>query len=141
MQAQLIGKQGFHQGGRGSFPRRAFPFLALAMTLSTASPGFAYTAYVTNERDNTVSVVDLDKMQTVKTIEVGQRPRGIVISPDGKFLYICAGDDDIVQIVDTKTQEVVGDLPSGSTPTGICASALRSFTSMIVTSASFSFER
>ena len=75
-----------------------------AMSLGAASPAFAYTAYVTNERDNTVSVVDLDKMETVKTIPVGQRPRGIVISPDGKFLYICAGDDDIVQIIDTKTQ-------------------------------------
>ena len=90
--------------------------MASAISLGSASPALAYTAYVTNERDNTVSVVDLDKMQTVKTIQVGQRPRGIVISPDGKFLYICAGDDDIVQIIDTKTQEVVGDLPSGPDP-------------------------
>ena len=60
------------------------------MELCAAAPALAYTAYVTNERDNTVSVVDLDKMETVKTIPVGQRPRGIVISPDGKFLYICA---------------------------------------------------
>ncbi len=35
------------------------------------------TAYVSNERDNTISVVDLDAMKTVKTIDVGQRPRGI----------------------------------------------------------------
>src|SRR5882762_9414616 len=85
----------------------------LAMGPCAAAPAFAYTAYVSNERDNSVSVVDLDKMQTIKTVPVGQRPRGIVISPDGKFLYVCAGDDDTVQIIDTKTLEVVGDLPSG----------------------------
>ena len=35
------------------------------------TPAFAFTAYVTNERDNTVSVVDLNAMKTVKTIPVG----------------------------------------------------------------------
>ena len=41
-----------------------------------ARPAWAYTAYVTNEGANTVSVVDLDAGKTVLTIEVGQRPRG-----------------------------------------------------------------
>src|SRR5580658_9134719 len=82
-------------------PRRCFCCwvgIAMAASLGSAAPVRAYTAYVTNERDNTISVVDLDKMETVKTVPVGQRPRGIAISPDGKSLYVAAGDDDTVQI-------------------------------------------
>ena len=37
----------------------------------------AFTAYVSNERSNTVSVVDTSKWEVIKTIKVGQRPRGI----------------------------------------------------------------
>ena len=50
---------------------------------STSRPAWAYTVYVTNERDNTISVVDLDQMKTVKTVPVGQRPRGITMTKDG----------------------------------------------------------
>ena len=69
-----------------------------------ASPASAYMVYVSNEKDNTVSVVDSTTMEVVKTINVGQRPRGITISHDGKFIYLCASDDDTIEIIDTATQ-------------------------------------
>ena len=50
---------------------------------------WAYTAYVSNEKGNTVSVIDLDKMEVTATVEVGERPRGITMSKDGKHVYIC----------------------------------------------------
>ncbi|MDB5399184.1 MAG: rane protein, partial [Rhodopila sp.] len=55
-------------------------------------PAHALTAYVSNERDNTISVVDLDAMTTVKTIDVGQRPRGITLTKDNKYILVCASD-------------------------------------------------
>ncbi len=81
-----------------------------------SGPAHAYTAYVSNERDNTISVVDLDKMTTIKTVPVGQRPRGIALTKDGKDILVCASDDDTIQIVDTATLRVVGSLPSGPDP-------------------------
>src|SRR5438046_484857 len=54
----------------------------------------AFTAYVSNEKSNTVSVIDTDKLALVKTIKVGQRPRGIEVSRDGKFILVAVGDDD-----------------------------------------------
>ena len=51
---------------------------AAALAFAAADAG-AYTAYVSNEKDNTISVVDLDKMETVKSIPVGERPRGILL--------------------------------------------------------------
>ena len=81
-----------------------------------AGPARATTAYVTNERDNTMSVIDLDQMKTVKTVPVGQRPRGITLARDGSEILICASDDDTIQIIDARTLLVVGDLPSGPDP-------------------------
>ena len=51
--------------------------LSLALLLIVANPAFAYLAFVSNEKGNTISVVDTDKMETVATIPTGQRPRGI----------------------------------------------------------------
>jgi len=42
-------------------------------------------AYVSNEKSNTVSVIDTDQWQVVKTIKVGQRPRGIAVTKDKKI--------------------------------------------------------
>ncbi|MFZ0018763.1 MAG: PQQ-dependent catabolism-associated beta-propeller protein, partial [Acetobacteraceae bacterium] len=90
--------------------------LAGLLLMATSVPGLAYTAYVSNERDNTISVVDLDQMKTVKTIPVGQRPRGITMTKDGKYILVCASDDDTIQIIDADTLHIVGDLPSGPDP-------------------------
>ena len=90
--------------------------LVVGTLLAGAVPARAYTAYVTNEKDNTVSVVDLDTWTVTKTVDVGRRPRGIIMSPDGKELYICASDDDIIQVFDPKTMQQLRTLPSGPDP-------------------------
>lgn len=89
---------------------------ALALAVVAATPALAYMVYVSNEKDNTVTVVDSETMEVVKTIDVGQRPRGITISHDGKFVYLCASDDDTIEIIDTATHQIVGSLPSGPDP-------------------------
>ncbi len=63
----------------------------------------AATAYVSNEKGNSISIIDTDKLAVVNTVKVGRRPRGIVLSKDYSQLFICAGDDDTIQILDTKT--------------------------------------
>ena len=74
--------------------RHAFTVLLLAAALALpAMPAFAVSIFISNERDNTVTVVDGDTLEIVKTIEVGQRPRGITIAPDHKEVYVCLGDN------------------------------------------------
>src|ERR1700754_5353667 len=87
--------------------------LSLFGFLLSLDPAFAFLAYVSNEKGNSISVVDTDKMETVATIKTGQRPRGIEVSRDGKLVYVALGDDDIIQVIDTKTLTVAGELPSG----------------------------
>src|SRR5436305_3809972 len=76
----------------------------------------ALTAYVSNEKSNTISVIDIDKLTVVKTIKVGQRPRGIELTKDGKFILVAVGDDDTIQMIDTSIYEIVATLPSGPDP-------------------------
>ena len=75
----------------------------------------ANRAYITNEKDNTVSVIDIKK-KVIKTVKVGQRPRGIIMSKDGKLVLICASDDDRVEVRDAETMKLKYYLPSGPDP-------------------------
>src|ERR1700682_3704844 len=90
--------------------------LALAGFSLSADPAFAFLAYVSNEKGNSVSVIDTDKMETIATVKTGQRPRGIEVSRDGKLVYVALGDDDIIQVFDAKTFNSAGDLLSGPDP-------------------------
>ena len=84
--------------------------------LAASAPASAFMAYVSNEKSNTVSVIDTDSWTVTKTIKVGQRPRGIEFTRNGKFVMVAVGDDDTIQVIDAKTMEVVDSLPSGPDP-------------------------
>ncbi len=64
----------------------------------------AYTVYVSNEKGNSLTVIDSATLQVQETVPVGQRPRGIMLTKDGKQLLICASDDDTVQMLDVATR-------------------------------------
>ena len=84
--------------------------------LAFAQPAAAYTAYVTNEKDNSLTMIDTNTLEVIKTVKIGQRPRGIVMSKDGKWVIVCMSDDNIIQVYDAKTLEFVKVLPSGPDP-------------------------
>ncbi len=89
------------------------------MTVAAAvcpGPAMAYEAYVSNEKSNTVSVIDTGKLEVVKTIKVGQRPRGIGVTKDGKSVIVAVGDDSTIQTIGTASKEIDGSLPSGPDP-------------------------
>ncbi len=56
------------------------PLLLFALTLPTALP--AATAYVSDERGNSITVIDTITLKPIATWEVGKRPRGILLSKD-----------------------------------------------------------
>src|ERR1700704_1795983 len=90
--------------------------LGAGLSILLGAHAGAFTAFVSNEKSNTVSVIDTDKFAVVKTIKVGQRPRGIELTKDGKFILVAVGDDDTIQMIDTTTHEIVTTLPSGPDP-------------------------
>jgi PQQ-dependent catabolism-associated beta-propeller protein len=81
--------------------------------------------YVTNERAGSVQVIDTNTDRVVTTARIGNRPRGMAISPDGKRLYVAvswwrdgkrprSGKEAIVAL-DAKTLKVVRSYESGGT--------------------------
>ncbi|MGZ8224822.1 MAG: hypothetical protein ACXW0H_07735, partial [Methylobacter sp.] len=58
----------------------------LELLLFVALTGIAQseTVFVTLEKDNALAVVDPLEGKLIKTVDIGQRPRGIAISPDNK---------------------------------------------------------
>src|SRR5262249_9546423 len=44
--------------------------------------------YVTNEDSRNLTVIDATTDSVVATIEVGTRPRGVKVSPDGRTVYV-----------------------------------------------------
>ncbi len=80
------------------------------------APAQAHDVYVSNEKDNTISVFDSNTLEVTKTIPVGKRPRGITFSKDFKTLYVCASDSNAIQELDVATGKVIDELPSGEDP-------------------------
>src|SRR6185437_16076938 len=105
-----------HNGSRSAGDEMQTAVISALALFLAVSPAAAATAYITNEKGNSITVVNLDKLVAVKTVEVGQRPRGIALSKDQKLLYVCLGDDDTIAILDAKTIARVGELPSGTDP-------------------------
>jgi len=77
-----------------------------------------------------VSVIDLDQNKTVKTIEVGLHPAGMVLSPDHDKLYVACANSDVISVIDTQTDRVTDtlsvhahkDVPFGSGPNALAIS-------------------
>ena len=87
--------------------------VALLMLARTAD---AHEVFVSNEKDNTVSVIDTKSLEVVRTLKVGKRPRGIAFTRDHSHLLVCASDSDAVQVYDAADHTFIRDLPSGRDP-------------------------
>ena len=84
--------------------------------LAASLPAYANTACVSNEKSNTVSLNDTCQVQVVKTIRIGQRPRGLQVTQDKKHILVCIGGDDAIRTIDTATDKIAGTLPSSAGP-------------------------
>src|SRR5271169_1499830 len=98
--------------------RISIEFFAAAIFLLSAISGSkaGEIVLVSNEKGNTITVLDANSLEVTKTIPVGQRPRGIVLSKDMNELYICASDDDQIDVLDLNTYQLKAPLPSGADP-------------------------
>jgi len=87
---------------------------AVAALPSTAEP--TLRVFVTNEKDDSISVIDSRTNKVEKTIAVGKRPRGIGLAPDGTEFYVALGAENAIAVVDPKSLAVLRKIPSGDDP-------------------------
>ncbi|MBL4638293.1 MAG: PQQ-dependent catabolism-associated beta-propeller protein [Gammaproteobacteria bacterium] len=88
--------------------------LVLVSASAWADP--TYRLFVTNEKSNTVSVIDSRTGKIETTLEIGDRPRGIGLSPDQKILYVALSEENAIGMVDVVTLEFLGKLQAGEDP-------------------------
>lgn len=77
-------------------PRRSTVFHGLvALAVVASVPAIAADdacasrhVYVTNEGDGTLSIIDAATHKSEGAIQLGKRPRGLVLAPDGRYLYV-----------------------------------------------------
>ncbi len=71
-----------------------------------------------------ISVVDPERKEQVKVIEVGLHPSGMVLSPDKKLLYVACANSDQISVINTEDDVVIKtisvhmleNIPFGSGP-------------------------
>jgi len=70
--------------------------------------------YCVNKFDNSMAMVDIRELKSVKTVSCGTYPMGIAI--DSKSAYIANGDSDTISIVDLEGKELVSQIKVGEMP-------------------------
>ncbi len=75
--------------------------------------------YVANGRGKTVSEIDLDTLQILRSVEVGPRSWGIALGTDERFLYTANGPSDDVSVIDVESMAVIARIKVGETPWGL----------------------
>lgn len=87
-----------------------------ALTHHTAvSPDGKY-AIAVHSGAGGISVIDLDKMEVIKTVQTGSRPNYAVFGADSKRLYVANAGPGTVSEIDTANWSVVRELTVGKEP-------------------------
>jgi YVTN family beta-propeller protein len=80
-------------------------------------------AYVTNQIDGTVSVINTTTDALIGgPITVGNTPRGVAVTPDGTKAYVTNFNHDTVSVINTTTNAVDATITVGSSPSGVASS-------------------
>ncbi len=87
-------------------------------TVSIAGPA-AWTAYVANNLDNTVTPINLRTLVAGPAIAVGDGPDAVAITPDGKTAYVANGNTNTVTPINTATNVPGPAIHVGSDPFSI----------------------
>jgi len=85
------------------------------------SPGGEHI-YVSNTRENTVSVIRTSDNTVIATVKVGTRPIGLEVTTDGNYLYVAASRDNSVSVIRTTDNSVLTTVEVGGWPWGLAVS-------------------
>ena len=94
--------------------------LLVVAAVAAATPcAAADRAYVGNFKDDSVSVVDLDRAAVVSVVAVSPGPHGMTASPDGKLVFVGGDGSSNVDVIDTAAGRVARSIAVGKSPHGL----------------------
>jgi PQQ-dependent catabolism-associated beta-propeller protein len=84
----------------------------------------ATCAWATAEIGGTVMRIDVKQQRILGRVKLpaGNKPVGLVLSPDEKTLYVAMGRGNGVAVIDTKSARLIGTIPTGQRVWGIAIS-------------------
>ncbi len=106
-------------------PRFARILVVLAALAASAGPALAAgpKAYVGNFKDSTVSVIDTASERVVATLPVAAGPDGIVLTPDGRSVFVSGSSASAVSEIDAASDRVTRAIDVGKGPQGLAMTA------------------
>ena len=93
-----------------------------ALALAPLLAGLALAAqaqgvvYVSSEKDNTLTVLDMKTMAVTATIATCKRPRHLQRTPDGKHMLVACTDSNAADLIDLASRKSVRQVPLGNEP-------------------------
>ncbi len=88
----------------------------VGLPFDAAVTGDGLQLWVVNGASNDVTVIDLDTRQLLAHIEVGDNPRGIILSPNGQEAYVNNVLAGTVSVLDTATFTVTSEIITTQIP-------------------------
>src|SRR5258708_27525066 len=88
----------------------------------TAHTAAGRRVYVTNQLDDTLSVINSHTNRVTATVPAGAAPEGVAVTPDHKHVYIADNGSARVSVLDTRTKKIVATVPVGKNPSGVALS-------------------
>ncbi len=79
----------------------------------------AHAVYVTNQGDDTVSVIDGTALRVVATIKVGRSPAAVAVDAKLRRVFVANQDDRSVSVIDATTNQVVDTIATGARPSDL----------------------
>jgi YVTN family beta-propeller protein len=100
---------------------------AISIPVGARPTGVAVTpdgakVYVSNNLDNSVSVIDSGTNLVSATVSAGLAPAGLAVSPDNSRVYVVNKLDNTVSVIAVASDAVVGTVTVGSGPESIAIS-------------------
>ena len=89
--------------------------LSLVLVTPVFAEGTGYI-FVSNEADNTVTVIDGKNFEIVKIIPTGERPRDMRWHKNNTQLLIAASGSDRIEVLDVASLEIINFLEAGEDP-------------------------
>src|SRR2546426_1189130 len=79
-------------------------------------------AYVGLFKDDAVAVIDTVQNKVLSTISVPKGPHGLVVTPDGRKVYVSSDGAATVSVIDTAADRVGASIDVGANPHGLALS-------------------
>src|SRR5262245_29409015 len=92
----------------------------LNLCLAADSP-VARKLYVANTAGDNLSLIDLDRREVIREMQIGKHPHGLALSPDERVIFCSVESERAVKFISTDTDQVSATVPTTGVPNQLAA--------------------